>query len=334
MLESPAGYVVPHVVGLLVVVAGREHVGGLFRAAGDAQVVALLQGVAHGLVDEALGVAVLVEVADLLGGEDRVAAHVGQRLVAEQGVAVGGHVVVEDVGVFDTHLRAEPDARRHFAVAVLGRDEDDAVRRTRAVDGGRTGVLQDVDRCDVVGIQVVHAARIRLGHAVDDQQRRVVAHRVHAADRHVDRRVGRVEVLGLDDEVGGRTLQRLLHVGHGAVLQRIGLDGRHGRDDVAALHLAVTHDHHLVERVGFLFELEERPRRGVRSLHRQGHVAHVGEDDRRTGLDGEAERSVDVRGRSFGRPLHRDVHADQGLAAFRINNSAVDRPTPPLGGLR
>ena len=125
-----------HVVGFLVEIAGRKHVGGGFRTARNAYVVVLLECVLHGLLYGSLAVPVVVEILDFGSREERLAADVAQGLVTQDCVAVGRNGLVEDIGVFDTDFGAETDLRSHLLAAVLGRDQDDTVRGTCTVDSG------------------------------------------------------------------------------------------------------------------------------------------------------------------------------------------------------
>ena len=79
-------------------------------------------------------------------------------------------------------------------LALLGRDDDDAVRGTRTVDGGRCGILQHLHALDVTCVQRVQGTCRR--HAVHDVQRvlrriertdTTDADRTHAARRAVGR---------------------------------------------------------------------------------------------------------------------------------------------------
>ena len=236
------------VVGLLVEVPGREHVGRVLGTARDADVVVLLEGVLHGLLDERFAVAVDVHVLNLGCGEDGAPAGIGQGFVAQDGVFVRGYMFEEDMGLLGTQLCAEGDGRSGLLVSLLGGDEDDAVRGAGAVDGSGTGILEDVHRFDVVGVEVVHPRGLGLGHAVDNDQRRVVTHGVDASDRDVHLIAARrVVVAVLDDEVCGRTLEGLLDVGDGTVGKVLAVDGRDGRGDVPAGGGTVTDHDDLVE---------------------------------------------------------------------------------------
>src|SRR5688572_6820923 len=82
-------------------------------------------------------------------------------------------------------LRAEPARSR---TTLLGRDDDDAVGRARAVKRRRVGALEDAERLDVVRIEIVDraaeivsaddsAATARVGHrdTIDNEERLVAA---------------------------------------------------------------------------------------------------------------------------------------------------------------
>src|SRR5690606_29692015 len=107
---------------------------------------------------------------ELVGVEDRlvtfvatgvafagILVHAAGRPTLEVGELLG----IEDLHVLPDALNAEAgivgDAGRSLTTGIGG-DQDDAVRRARAVDCGGGGVLEHLDRLDAVRIDVVEAA--------------------------------------------------------------------------------------------------------------------------------------------------------------------------------
>ena len=141
-----------------VVVARRSEVLHLLRAAGDAQVHLVFLGP---LEEQVLVVVVDVErcvqrvVDQLVAG----VVDITRRIVLMIGVAqdvelaaVGARGLCEFVGEFAPGVEVFHVDARSSLLTALGRDEDDAVGRTRTVHGGRCGVFEDLDRGDVAGV--------------------------------------------------------------------------------------------------------------------------------------------------------------------------------------
>ena len=127
-------------------------------------------------------------------------------------------------------------------LALFGRDEDHAVGSTGTVDGRRTGVLEDLDRLNVVGVEVGERA---LG-AVDDHKRRAGAVERSTAAENDGRRSARVtgDLLHAEASHGaGEGLSRIgVHTGGDYVF----LDGSDGvRYLGAELAAAVGSNHGL-----------------------------------------------------------------------------------------
>ena len=214
------------------------------------------------------------------------------------------------------------------AAPALGRDEDDAVGRARAVDR-RRGVLQDADALDVLRVEPLEPAD-PVRHAVDHDERAVVVQRVVAADPD-----GRPVVPGLaalvdGHEAGQLAAQRVRHVDRGNALDLLTLHraDRTGQRRLALL--AITHRHHRVQ----LDRLRHEPEVGGRGLT-------GGEDETRHLRDAVADqpRLHPVRsGRHLGdgvatvRPGHRtearadDADADaRERSARRVGHAAGQR---------
>ena len=130
--------------------------------------------------------------------------------------------------------------------ALLGRDDNHAVRRVGAVQGGRRGTAHDLDVLDLLGIEVAHAAgegtahahRRRTRRALDanavDEVDRVVRqrHRARAANADAHARAG---LRGAEDgHARGAIAEQVTDAGDGERLREVGR--RHLRDGVADFH--------------------------------------------------------------------------------------------------
>ena len=150
--------------------------------------------------------------------------------------------------VLGAELSAEGDAWSRFPMTLLGRNQDDTVGRTCAVDGRGARIFQDVDGFDVVRVEVVHPGCLGLRDSVDHDQRRVVAYRVDAADGEVHLVAARwVVVACLDNQVGRRSLKGLLDVGDRPVRQVFPVYGGNGRGDVTPCRRSVADDDYFVQ---------------------------------------------------------------------------------------
>ena len=187
----------------------------------------------------------LVQLGGQLGGE----VHLGQAAVlAGQVVELDVLLRVHHVGQLGQVLGAVEavigDDHAAF-LALLGGHEHDAVRGAGAVDGGRRGVLQDVDGLDVVRVQGVDVAA---GHAVDDIQRLGIADGADTADVHL---VPAARLAGILGDGDTRALALEGAEGGGGVqsgeVVTLDLDGRTGEE--LLLLDAVADDHGLVQLV-------------------------------------------------------------------------------------
>ena len=320
--QRKAAGVARHIVGLedavLIAVAERQAVGQHAELAGDAQIVV---GTESGLEDFVVPVGVNIRVE--------------QRLLAV--CAIGrnqtDHVVAAyHVGRLGARLQRiggrEGDFRLLAVGALLGRDDDDAVRCTRAVDCGRCGILQDGHALDVVRVDerqevatAAHAAAHLHRHTVEHDERVVggierctstdsdcaagrwrsaAVHDLHAAHLAVDELLGRI-----DD----------------ALVEVLAAHARHRTCQVAlALH-AVADDDGLLQDSLVLLQLNLDAAR-CRDRHGLRLVAHERHAD---GLCAATQRQREVavvvcnhalRAAHFG-----DGCANQGLSCF-IGHSA------------
>ena len=135
-------------------------------------------------------------------------------------------------------------------LALFGGDQHDTVRSTGTVDGGRGGVLQNVDGFDIVGVQGID---VTAGHAVDDVERLGVTDSADTTD------IDFVSTSRLTGALGdGDTRALALEGGDRGGRAEFGefvtlyLDGRAG--DEFLLLDTVTDDDRLVQLVEFRIE--------------------------------------------------------------------------------
>ena len=188
---------------------------------------------------------------------------VGEELVV-RGVPVdliGGilaevHHVVSAVHLLETEVGVVLDLAAVAATA-LGGDQDDAVRAAVSVDGRRGGILEDLDRGDIVGVDhregghtgVVAVDTAACGGAdveeresvEDDQRGGRTGERVGSSDEHVGLRAGFTR-RGVDHQTGHAACQGVIDREEDAVFEGIALDRGDGSGHVLFAERAVT-DH-------------------------------------------------------------------------------------------
>ena len=257
------------VVGVAHVDAVREETGH----AADREVIVLRHGGAQNLFLP-VGIVHLAVVAELCDG--RLCAHAVGDEVGELG---GVHHVEGLAGGVHGHVGREVYLRL-AAAALLGGDDDDAVRCARTVDCGCRGILEHGHRLDVLRVDHCHgryaaAVRlVRLGHAVDDDQG-VVRCRERRAATDTDRSAaGGVTAVGGDYHARRRAHQEILGRDGDAGLDFIGLDYGHRTGGVRFLDGTVTDGHHLVQGDSARLELDVDDRAVVYG-HTFGVIPHV-----------------------------------------------------------
>lgn len=233
----------------------------------------------------------------------------GQTQVVE--VVVGLEELVGLAQVVQAHVGLERDLGTAHA-APLGRDEHHAGIGPGTVERRCCGILQDLDRLDVVGVDVVHVLTL---HTVDHVEGRTGAvQRRTAAD---DDRGGGTRLSGRrgNPHAGHRTGQRRQGVRPHTLLEHV---ARHLRDRSRQLVLghgpAVTGHDHLahVDRV-----LAQRDVDLVLAAdsHRLRRVAQRTElEHAPVVLDHQRIGAVQTGGRTVGGSLLDDRHADHRLA--------------------
>ena len=319
----------------LVVVARRSEVFHPLRAAGDAQVHLVFLGP---LEKQVLIVVVNVErcvqrvVDQLVAGVVNVARRVVLMIGVAQDVelaAVGARGLREFVGEFSPGVEVfHVDARSPLLTA-LGRDEDDAVGRTRTVHGGRRGVLEDLDRGDVAGVDAVDVLHRDSVHHVE---------RLHALGREgrdtadVDLRAfARLSRTCGDLHAGDLSLQRLEDVRGGAAFDGFRRNGGDGARHVAFAHRAVGDDHHFVDLLGVGVE-RDLQKIGVRG-ERLGHISDEGYLDGRPAFrERKREFAVCTGHRAVRRARLDYGRADEGLAVTFDSAREGEFPPPTFLG--
>ena len=156
----------------------------------------------------------------------------------------------------DRTLKAEEGIIIHPHAArltPLRRDEDDTARRTRTIDRCRSGILQDRDRLDIIGIHVPETRH----NPVDQHQRLIVSQRPQST--YADLRLRARNTIELRHRHTRQcTLQGYRRVVHRTLHEFVTGDHRHRTRQIDLLLAAVTHHHHLIQL-------------GIRGLHDQIH---------------------------------------------------------------
>ena len=199
----------------------------------------------------------------------------------------------------------------------LGGHEDHAVGRAGAVDGGGSGVLEDVDALDVVRVDVVDAAG---RHPVHDVERGRVVDGADTADD--DRGAGArgAGVLG-DLDTGGHALEHVVHPVLGLDLQVVGGHRGDGGRNHGFLLDAIADDDRLFQHLGVLREddFHNAVGRGHGGL---GHIADAGDFQDGAGSHAEGESSVHARHGTVAGSLLDDKSADNRLACIVEDDTA------------
>ena len=250
--------------GLVVVVARAEAVAAALRAAGDAHVVI----VAHArLVEVVLPVGVgLVALLEGVLIESGLLAHLGKRGAVHHGIAVEERL--------EAHVAVVAHLGRRALAALHGGDDDHAVGTARTVDGGCRGVLQDVHRLDVGGVDVGELPHE--GDAVEHDER-VVGGRERALTADADLHLGTRLRAGLRHEhTGHAALQCLGSVGGSHLIELLAADVGHRTGDGLAALRAIANHHHLIEAAALVLELhvDGRLRAHTDFLSHIANVAH------------------------------------------------------------
>ena len=197
----------------------------------------------------------------------------------------------------------------HLAVLTLLRGDDDhTVGGARTVDRCRGGILQHLNRLNVVSVQLVHTG-LR-GHTVDDIKRVVVVQRTVTTDTHGSGTRG--ITVGRDVHARHTTLHGLDGVVFILLSQLRSVDHRDSAGQVGLALGLVTGHHHFVQLCGVVFHGH---------LHAGGcsHLlfleTDVREDEDGSWLHLQLEVTVEVGDGSVGRAFLHDGSTDNGLAS-------------------
>ena len=281
----------------------------------------VLVGEEHRAVDTlGRGVSVrFVDVARAVGARGRergrIARTVGRQPQVIE-VVVGREELRGIAQVAQTHLGLERDLG-HAAFSLLGGHQHHARVGLGTIECRGGGVLQDLDRLDVVAVDV---REVRFLDAVDHVERRTAAVEGRtAADDDRGRRSGLSGRRG-DARTRDASREGLQHVAVGAALQHLARHLRDGRRQLVLGHrLPVTRDDHFVdvERVLLQRDVDLRtvPRRQILP-----DVPQAAERQDRIRLaDGQRVVAFAVGDRTVGRTLFDDGHADHRIPR-RIEN--------------
>ena len=269
---------------------------------GGLDVVAVPGAAGPALHDVAPGIRVATAVEDLvvvvLGRSAGARIVLGIQVVVSRttpvDVLAGGHpgalvlddLVGEGAGVADMHLALG---------TLLGGHEDDTVGAAGTVDGGRGGVLQDLDGLDILRVEVLDRAAHHRNAVHDIQRRRGGGEGALTADIHGTDFTR--ALVGADIHTGGAALQGFEDVVGRTLGQLLGADGNHGARHIALLHRTVTDGHGLFEEQAVILQGDGHV--GGR-VHPFGNVADAGDLEGRAGSDAEFEVTVDVRDHTRG----------------------------------
>ena len=211
--------------------------------------------------------------------------------------------------------------------SLLGSDDDDPVRGTRAVNGRSRSILQHGEGLDVVGIdggQGIGSARcgiIRHRNPVNHNER-IVAGVERSTATDADTAPGS----GLS--VGRRYMQprhlalyQLLWRGDGSFIQFLGLESNDRAAQVVLFDRAIADDHYFVQLFGIVTQGDVHHGLGWQFLCL---IADERDDQRSIGIGHQLEVAVQVGDGSGGCSFNQDIRPDDGFA-LGILHGPVDR---------
>ena len=258
------------------------------------------------------GVVLVAVVLDLGVVVDGSAAGDRQAGVVRRGIEDGVGQLDHARRLLEAQVVGEAHLGRLVVLAALGRHQDDAVRGTGAVDGGR-GVLQDVDAFDFVAGEAAEFVAAALD-TVDDDQRAVVAEGGAAADEHHRVVASRLAGTVVHDDAR-HTAGKALGQVHGGVFHEFfARGGGHGARQGHLALVAVADGHGLVQDFMVVPEGEVD---GGASVHGDGLLLiahHTGDEGGFRGNAAEAVASVGGGHRAVGRPLDIDHRSRHGFS--------------------
>ena len=204
---------------------------------------------------------------------------------------------------------------RVAVLALLGRDEHDTVTGLCTVDGGGSGVLQDLHGLDHGRVEVLDVVNLQTVHDEEGSEVTGVGGITADADLRLGTRsTGVVEDLhtcGLALEGGGG-------IRGGTVLEVFRTDRSHGTGQVALTLDTVADDHGLLEELGVFFENEVE-----NTLLADGNglrrITDAGNGKGGSGRDAEGEITVSIRYRTQGA-----VSYDHDRRAYDRLSAAID----------
>ena len=192
-------------------------------------------------------------------GVSRTQGTVGNALLA---IHIGNELAVL-VAIHHVH-RLLAHANRHVtsicngglqavATSLLGGDNDDTVRTTATIDGGCRGILQDVERFNILRVQHRKGVRQSLdtfvvhSQTVNHNQRVVGGVQRRTTTNTNLGTAARSTVIADDVHTGYFTCQHVLCIHHDTLVLGVGLQSGHRTGQVALLDSTITDDHHFVQ---------------------------------------------------------------------------------------
>ena len=287
-------HLLTHDAALLVGVAHAQIEVALFVGAHDAG----RRLADHGILEDGV---LPVGIGLIIGIVERIAAHVRKLLVVEllELRPVGQRHAVPHV----LHAHRLVDVHHRLPhLGAFGRDDDDAVGAAHAEDSQRRGVFQNLERFDVIRIEVVDVVG---EHSVHHIERCEAVDRVRTADTDFGILSGPTRIGDL--HTGHAALQRGQRVRRRTVGDRRGVDVDDRTRQIAFLGRTVTDHHGLLDHRRLAFE-RHRNRHG-----RYGHALRGHTDERNLQLlplaGFQCETAVRARGRTRVRPRDHDAGA-------------------------
>ena len=228
--------------------------------------------------------------------------------------------------LLDPDVAVVREGRRSRAALARG-DEHDAIRATRPVDRRRRRVLQDLDRLDVVRVQISDARCWNPVHHVQ----RIVAGRDRARAAHADPDpVARLLAGGDDVHARHASLDGADGVDRGRAFQIRGRDGRYRARDVPADLGAVADHHDFLQGDGQRLQAEVRGSGLAGCHHHARDLAYLVPDE--PGLQpvgawrdlGDAEPALAIGGSGEGGAQHADPDLRQREAGLLGGHDTSD----------
>ncbi len=235
-------------------------------------------------------------------------------------------VACEDLHMLEHGTEADVTIVGHFqfltGFTLLGRDQDDTIRRARTIYSSSRRILQYGEGLDIVRVN----QRQRVGHTLDtivihcqtvDDDQRVVGSVQRRSTTDTDRcSTTRGTTIGRYVHTGDLTLDHVLGVGLEALVHIIGLDSRYRTGSVVFLNNTIADYNDLVQHLGILAELYLHHRLCCEFLL---FVSHIGDGELGTIVYFQYELTVEVGDRTVGSTNLKDGGTNDRFSIRSIN---------------